>query len=175
MTVVTELQHYYKYPTTTTIFEQGHTEMEFPAITVCNLNPLNKNVMKNDPRIDNYFLSLGPLDAYANSTNWSDPFYEQEGFYQNRTIDDILNENKDVLGYFLYLAYFDMNVIDISEHFTATISRHGPCVTSIPGTTLKTKNNGGRFNLVLWFNVDRANDYYGRHFGEGLLVNYRIE
>jgi hypothetical protein len=36
----------------------------------------------------NYFLSLGPLDMYANSTNWSDPFYEQEGFDQNRTIDD---------------------------------------------------------------------------------------
>jgi len=129
------------------MFEQGHTEMEFPAITVCNLNPLNKSVIKNDPRIDNHFLSLGPLDMYANSTNWSDPFYEQEGFYQNRTMDDILKENKDVLGYFLYSAYFDMNVINISEHFTATISPLGPCATSKPGTILKTKNNGGRFNM----------------------------
>ena len=145
MTVVTELQNYLKYPTATTMFEQGHTEMEFPTITVCNLNPLNKSVMKNDHRIDNYFLSLGPLDMYANSTNWSDPYYEQEGFYQNRTMDDILKDNKDVLGYFLYLAYFDMNVINISEHFTATISPHGPCVTSKPGT-IRTMEDGS-----IWF------------------------
>jgi hypothetical protein len=144
------------------MFEQGHTEMEFPAITVCILNPLNKSVMKNDLRIDNYFLSLGPLYMYANSTNWSDPFYEQEGFYQNRTIDDILKEIKNGVGSFLYLAYLDMNVINIREHFTSIISPDGPCVASKPGTIVKTKNNGGRFNLVLWFNVDRANDYYGR-------------
>ena len=157
------------------MFEQRHTDMEFPAITVCILNPLSKSVMKNDPRIDNYFLSLGPLYMYANSTNWSDPFYEQEGFYQNRTIDDILKEIKNGVGSFLYLAYLDMNVINIREHFTSIISPHGPCVASKLGTIVKTKNNGGRFNLVLWFNVDRVNDYYGRYFGEGLLVNYRLE
>jgi hypothetical protein len=32
-------------------------------------------------------------------------------------MDDILKDNKDVLGYFLYLAYFDMNVINISEQY----------------------------------------------------------
>ena len=104
------------------MFEQGHTEMEFPAITVCNLNPLNKSVMKNDPKIDNYFLSLGPLAMYANSINWSDPFYEQEWFYQNRTIDDILKYNKNGVGSFLYLAYFDLNAINIREHFTSIIN-----------------------------------------------------
>jgi hypothetical protein len=60
-------------------------------------------------------------------------------------MDDILKDNKDVLGYFLYLAYFDMNVINISEHFTATISPHGPCVTSKPGT-IRTMEDGS-----IWF------------------------
>ncbi|VDI32350.1 Hypothetical predicted protein [Mytilus galloprovincialis] len=80
--MIQELGNYYNYPTYTTLEVERHSEIEFPAVTICNLNSLSKSLVLNDSRVDNYYLSIGPREIFDmhNRFNWSDPFYEQNGF-----------------------------------------------------------------------------------------------
>ncbi|CAC5361584.1 ASIC5 [Mytilus coruscus] len=167
-----ELQHYYNYPTYTTVEVETHSQIEFPAVTFCNLNSLNKSNIVNDSRIDNYYLSIGPrmLIGFNKSINWSDPFYTEQGFFKKRTEPDILAENKLLYYGLLNIFLFDQKTINsgYEEYFTIKLALNGPCLTSNLTTIFKSSYTGSEYNLVLWLNVDRKNSYFGQWMGEGI-------
>ncbi|CAG2255102.1 unnamed protein product [Mytilus edulis] len=171
VTVVAELKHYYTYPSTMTQYTQPQNEIEFPTVTICDLNSLNKSAIKNDSRIDSYYFNISPLGIYSNvKTNWSDPFFEQEGFYRNQTFDDVMTDHKHILdpGGILSKASFHFNYLDVRKYFKVKLTRSGPCLTSNPDMKIKTNNVGSVFHLTLMLDLDSANNYYGITYGEGL-------
>ncbi|VDI31228.1 Hypothetical predicted protein [Mytilus galloprovincialis] len=171
VTVVEEINNYYRYPTTMTQYTKPENEIEFPSVTVCNLNSLNKSAIKNDPRIDNYYFSISPFRGLLNiTTNWSDPIYEQEGFYLNRTLEDVMTDEKHIIdpGGFLVYAIFHLSYLDVRKYFKVKLTYMGPCLTSNPDMKIKTNHAGSDFHLTLMLDLDNANNYYGRSFGEGL-------
>ncbi|CAC5373003.1 unnamed protein product [Mytilus coruscus] len=171
VTVVEEIKHYYRYPTTMTQYTKPQNEIEFPSVTVCNLNSLNKSAIKNDSRIDNYYFSISPFSVYSNvTTNWSDPIFEQEGFYLNRTLEDIMTDQKHILdpGGFLVFASFHLSYLDVKKYFKVKLNPSGACFTSNPDMKIKTNHIGSVFHLTLMLDLDITNDYYGRSYGEGL-------
>lgn len=172
-----ELQHYYNYPTFTTVEVETHSEIEFPAVTFCNLNSLRKpNV--NDSRIDDYYLRIGPRITrnFREPLNWTDPFYKAHRFFEQRTDSDIRNENKELYHGLLNMFYFDKNTTFMyniggyKDHFTIKFTLNGACLTSNSTTILKSSYTGSEYNLVLWLNVDSKNNYFGEWLGEGIQV-----
>ncbi|CAC5373002.1 unnamed protein product [Mytilus coruscus] len=172
VTVVQEIKHYYSYPTTMTQFNKPQNEIEFPTVTVCNLNSINKSAIKNDSRIDNYYFSVSPLSLHFPNmpTNWSDPIFEQEGFYLNRTLEDVMTDHKKVLdpGGLLVSAMFDFTSLDVKEYFQVKLYPNKACFTSNPQMKIKTRHEGSAFHMSLMLDLDTANNYYGTSFGEGL-------
>lgn len=173
-----ELQHYYNYPTFTIVEVETHLKIEFPAVTFCNINSLRKpNV--NDSRIDDYYLSIGPRITrnFREPLDWTDPFYKDNGFFEQRTDSDIINENKQLYHGLLNIFYFDdKNTAYVfkesryTDHFTIKFTLNGACLTSNSTTILKSSYTGSEYNLVLWLNVDRKNNYFGKWLGEGIQV-----
>ncbi|XP_071134249.1 acid-sensing ion channel 5-like [Mytilus edulis] len=171
VTVVEEINNYYRYPTTMTQYTKPENEIEFPSVTICNLNSLNKSAIKNDSRIDNYYSNVSPFRGFSNiTTNWSDPIYDQEGFYLNRTLEDVMTDEKNILdpGGFLVYATFHLSYLDVRKYFKVKLSHMGPCLTSNPDMKIKTNHVGSVFHLTLMLDLDSANNYYGSSYGEGL-------
>ncbi|CAC5373006.1 unnamed protein product [Mytilus coruscus] len=171
VTVVAEIKHYYRYPTTMTQYTEPQNEIEFPSVTVCDLNSLNKSAIKNDSRIDNYYFNISPFGIYSNvTTNWSDPIFEQEGFYLNRTLEDVMTDQKHILdpGGILLSASFHLSSLDIKKYFKVKLTPGGACFTSNPDMKIKTNYVGSLLHLTLTIDLDSANNYYGRSYGEGL-------
>ncbi|CAC5373004.1 unnamed protein product [Mytilus coruscus] len=171
VTVVEEIKNYYRYPTTMTQYTKPQNEIEFPSVTVCNLNSLNKSAIKNYLEIDNYYSSISPFATYSNvATNWSDPIFEQEGFYLDRTLEDVMTDQKYILdpdGLLVY-ASFHLSSLDIKKYFKVKLTPNGACFTSNPDMKIKTNHVGSVFHLTLLLDLDSANNYYGSSYGEGL-------
>ena len=177
LTIVKELQSYYSYPTLTSVEVESNLEIEFPSVTFCNLNSMNRTVMTKDLRTANYYISIGPREAFVfkRDFNWTDPFYLQEGFFENRTVTDILKESKSLFTGFLNMAMFDQIPIGNGsasqmDYFSVILTQNGPCLTSNINKTLKTSHTGSGFNLLLWLNLQRYNDYFSTRLGEGIKV-----
>ncbi|XP_076109252.1 acid-sensing ion channel 1-like [Mytilus galloprovincialis] len=169
--MIQELGNYYNYPTYTTLEVERHSEIEFPAVTICNLNSLSKSLVLNDSRVDNYYLSIGPREIFDlhKRFNWSDPFYEQNGFFRNRTVKEILSKHKR-LHYGLCNSFmFDQTLYwDLEEYFSVKLTPNGPCLTSNKTKIFKTSYTGSAYNFVMWLNVDHENSYFGQWLGEGV-------
>ena len=174
--ITKELTHYYSFPTVTVIELESHSEMVFPAVTFCNLNSLSKSAFKKiDPRIDNYFLSVGPKETVplSGEINWSDPFYKQEDFFKTQNFQDVQDESKPVFNGFLNGAYFDKIVLalqDPTKYFSVKLNPKGICLTFNPNETLNTSYKGSDFNLIIWLSLDNEDSYYGKWLGEGIKV-----
>ncbi|CAC5378855.1 unnamed protein product [Mytilus coruscus] len=169
--MIQELGNYYNYPTYTTLEVERHSEIEFPAVTICNLNSLSKSLVLNDSRVENYYLSIGPREIFGlyNEFNWSDPFYEQNGFFRNRTVEDILLEHKGLhFGLFNSFMFDQTAYLDSEEYFSVELKPNGPCLTSNKTKIFKTSYTGSEYNFVMWLNVDRENSYFGQWLGEGV-------
>ncbi|XP_063404589.1 acid-sensing ion channel 4-B-like [Mytilus trossulus] len=172
VTVVQEIKLYYSYPTTMTQYTKPQNEIEFPTVTVCNLNSLNKSAISNDSRIENYYSSVSLVSVHFPSKpiNWSDPIFEQEGFYLNRTLEDVMIDQKKVLdpGGLLVSANFDFSPLDVKKYFQIKLYPNRACFTSNPNMKIKSKHEGSEFHMTLMLDLDTANNYYGTTYGEGL-------
>jgi hypothetical protein len=165
--VVALFQHYNSYPITTAMYTQSHSQLKFPAVTICNLSPLNKSAVKNDSRIDNYYLSVSIMKQFAEPINWTDPFYEEEGFFKNRSMEEALAVYKnDFTLYFI----FDTKLLDLDKFTSASITQSGPCLTFNHDGILATTYTGSKFNLMLWIDVHVKDSYFGESFGDGVKV-----
>ncbi|XP_063446909.1 acid-sensing ion channel 5-like [Mytilus trossulus] len=170
MFVTTQIIDYYNYPVNTNMYTEKHTEMQFPAITICNLNSLKRNSILNDTRIENHYLKLSLLDWYATPSNWSDPFFKEQNFFENRTLNTVLKDHKSRSQ----IWEFQGRNLDAKEYVSFLILRSGPCLTFDPNDQITTDITGSNFNLNAWIDIDAENDYFGESYGTGIKVNVKI-
>ena len=60
------VQKYMSHPVSTTI-DIGYSTLNFPTVTICNMNPLRKSMLHLDPRMETYIRTL--------STKWDEGTY----------------------------------------------------------------------------------------------------
>ncbi|CAC5399914.1 unnamed protein product [Mytilus coruscus] len=164
MFVTTQIIDYYNYPVITNMYTETHSELQFPAVTICNLNSLKKSSILNDTRMENHYLKLSLLDEYATPTNWSDPFFKEQNFFEKRTLDNVLTDHKD----YSQSWRFGERYLMPKEYESFLILRSGPCLTFNLNDKLTAQITGSNFNLNAWVNIDAANDYFGESYGSGL-------
>ena len=170
--LVAEFKHYYSYPTISSTQINRLTEVKFPAVTICNLSNLNKSAILDDVRVANFYKMVNPIIQIrqsAKTINWSDPFYEDQHFFKEMSIDDLVKESKDIYKT-IHEASFDNKILNIRESFTLKLTKDGICFTFNPVEMPTTSYIGSYFNLKMTIFVDYNNSYYGRWLGEGIKV-----
>lgn len=170
--LVAEFTHYYSYPTISSTEINRLTEVKFPAVTICNLSNLNKSAILDDARVANFYKMVNPIMQIrksATTINWSDPFYEDQHFFKEMSIDDLVRESKDIYKT-IREASFDNKVLNVRESFTLKLTTDGICFTFNPVEMPTTSYIGSYFNLYMTIFVDYNNSYYGRWLGEGIKV-----
>lgn len=169
-TVIVELKSYYSYPTISNTYIDFHDKLTFPAITVCNLSPRKKSSFNNDTKSVNFQMSTSPLYIFSKAINWSDPYYEKEGYFKTRTLDDLLEESKN-LSSFLYYVVFD-NIFPYKPTlFKPVLTEMGVCLRANMDGTLVTSKHGAMFNLHMYLNVMTYEDFYSVSMSSGVKVN----
>lgn len=131
--------------------------LEFPAITICNIGSRNKTMFSNDTRTSNYYRSLSGIADLDNKINWTDPFYVAEGYFKQRTIEDLYAESKDI-SRFIKFQQFDLKHSAFT--FTPVATDVGLCIRGNVNNTLTTSLHGGLYNLHMYLDLLLDDDYY---------------
>ena len=138
---------YFEYPTYTwTTIKHSH-ELQFPAVTMCNLSTRNKSRLPDSAR-DEFWRELTKV-------NWSEPEYQNHLYHVPRTEADIIDESMDFNQTFLY-GTFDRREINTSTEVTPIITRHGLCFmwNKDGKASMKTKVYGVLMNLRVWIKIN---------------------
>jgi hypothetical protein len=159
--VAVELMNYYSYPSTITVTVRMVDELEFPAVTICNLATRNKSQFSNDTRTSNYHLRLSAIRVGSEPINWTDPFYLTENYFQERTMDDLYNESKSVSS---FVQYHTFDLKDRAISITPIATDLGLCIRANVNNTLSTRLSGGLYNLQMYLNLFLDDDYYANSY-----------
>ncbi|XP_071164900.1 acid-sensing ion channel 1-like [Mytilus edulis] len=166
--VATELSSYYSNPTFTTLSMRHAEELQFPAITICNLSTKNRSMFGDDNRTEHYYLGITPKPTEGTPVNWSDPFYFTEGFFNERTIEDLYKESKQ-LNQFIEFHEFDLK--DNYLNYTPVATDLRLCVRFNGGSPVTTPMYGGLYNLHVYIDLLLDDDYYPENYlSSGLKV-----
>jgi len=108
------------------------------------------------------------MEEFAETINWTDPFYEVEGFFKNRSMEEVLAVYKK--DFTLDQIIFDNKGLDFDKFTSVSITQSGPCLTVNHDGILATTYTGSRFNLKVWMDVHVKDSYFGESFGDGVKV-----
>lgn len=118
-------------------------------------------------------MSYSTMNIYSTPINWSDPYYQNEGYFKERTQHDIFSESKN-LSAFVYYVMFD-NIPQGSVYrqtlFKPVITDMGICLRANTDGKLVTSKHGALFNLHLHIDVLAKEDYFSISLSSGVKVN----
>jgi hypothetical protein len=154
---------YFSYPTLTEIDYESRRVTSFPAVTICNLSPLSATKLSAEDQkfllwlLNAAFAARPEMKHLATPTNWSDPYYEQNGFFDPMT-DDTFGEYAMDLEKFIHLGMFDGQIFNVTRSFRRRSTHYGPCYTFNADGQLRTRLTGEQDNLMVAINIHQS-DY----------------
>lgn len=87
-----------QYPSMTSASVKRVSSMQLPAITFCNMSPYNRSKVAKDPIDVEYLLAIFRLSSFVGPINWSDPYFQDNGYFRPRTNSDIKYESLNPFG-----------------------------------------------------------------------------
>lgn len=159
---------YNKRPFMTSASVKSVASIQFPAVTFCNMSPYNKSKVAPDPRDSTYHMAISPLSSIVGPVNWSDPYYQDNGYFRSRTNSDIKYETLDKSRMILMVMFDQKDVIgDLEEKVT----RYGMCYTWNADGSATTTSTGNAMNFVALLNMNSDQNYQSIDSSKGLKVN----
>jgi hypothetical protein len=152
ITVQREITHYYSNPTRTVTKMDVKSELQFPAVTICNLSPYNKSRIPMDPRRDKYVQDM----ANHVPVNWSDPVLRDLGFFEPITPEMMMNATMR-RSLSIRWGSFDTVGYNVSDIFEYTRAYRGLCYTFNSDGHVHTRFSGSTYNLFISMWIDQDN------------------
>ncbi|KAK3102529.1 hypothetical protein FSP39_011992, partial [Pinctada imbricata] len=169
-TVVNELRQYYSYPIRTQVNVEYHTEMTFPALTICNLCWRNKSKLGDSLNQDAFYGSISEFSHVFGHPNWSDPWYGENGFYNETTEDFFFDQAMDLSKFLLQCWFDNTNQLVCEQDFVPIFTPSGLCYTFNGDGRRKTTFSGSRYNLHLYVDVNSDSYTWGSAVGTGIQI-----
>ncbi|KAK3099510.1 hypothetical protein FSP39_005539 [Pinctada imbricata] len=159
-------REYYTYPIVTYTSSQTLETLPFPAVTICNSNRKNYSKMHKDDRLNNFWMSVGRVPFLAKDINWSDPFYEERGFFEPQSVENITEETMDLKNFIILSSFDDKYRLK----FDPLITEEGFCYTFNNDGETTTSNFGALNNLLLMIDINQ--EHYGP--GQDLTAGIKV-
>jgi hypothetical protein len=141
--------------------------MKFPAVTFCNLSPYNKSKIISDPRDEEYYMATSKMSIFVRGINWTDPFYHDNGYFTQRTRDDVVSES---LSRQAVIRSVTFDAVDVSQDIEETVTRYGMCYTWNGNGSATTVFTGNNFNFYALLSVNNDQSYQSMDCSKGFKV-----
>lgn len=158
---------YNEHPFMTSSSVKRVSSIQFPAITFCNLSPLNRSKVAADPRDEEYHMAVSRLNFFGNNINWSDPYYREHDYFRPRTYDDMINESMNRTSV-LKMVFFDQE--DVINDVEDTITQYGMCFTWNANGLASTTYTGNSMNFVALLSINTNQSYQSMDNSHGFKV-----
>ncbi|KAJ8300090.1 hypothetical protein KUTeg_021609, partial [Tegillarca granosa] len=173
ITIHSEIINYLNHPTTTSIDIDVVETLNFPAVTICNLSPSNRSKMKLDnEKALNYYTAMFNIHYRSEGVNWSDPYYEENGYFEPESVEYMMNNISMELDEFIQFCMFNNLFQRCSDIFKPRFTSFGSCYVFNHDGQMKTGMKGERYNLILEIIIDQKNYFYGLSHGSGIKHKY---
>ena len=171
--MISRFHFYFSYPTTTTVHLLEEYTPDFPAVTVCNLNNVNRTLLEQqDPLLIRVAQTLLPLKFEpANPINISDPMIAQQ--ISNIYYSEIYKRVKLNMDGVLNECYFNQELYPCEDIMTPVYTDRGECYTfhsAAANRTFKTYSTGVSNGLELKINLHQES-YYSGTAAAGVMVS----
>ena len=179
VSVIDLYTEYNKYPFLTRINVGLADSLPFPAVTLCNLNPMDRTKIRDFDKVISYFLAFTNLHFPPNQPlNWSNPDLKPFTYPMNKSWIRATSPNFSSL---LFMCAWKGRRLqppctrNFSEHFTDM----GICYTFNDANhtrqygPLYTSHTGSMTGLVLYFYINESTYIYNQDMATGVKVSVR--
>lgn len=159
-------------PTTTTITLDRRQEIIFPAVTICNLNMLQRDFLES---LGLYEIVQQVLIEAEDSFDTCNHDLSNIWNLPNITYDELFDNGKHRLEDFIVsAAYLGKNISVDSSNFVPTLTRLGICYTFNSGfngrPVRRTSGTGARLGLRLLIDVNQSQYAATPNFDAGVKI-----
>ena len=159
---------YFSYKTTTRVRLIEESLIEFPAVTICNLNILEKSKIEQEGQfIVELMQTMYPLPDVDLPLNLSDPDVLERT--KGVDISAIFNRAKVEVPEMLERCSFNNQRLNCNDYLTPVLTHMGHCYTFNAGRNLSTFRPGVNNGLLFNINV-KENEYFTGTYSTGIKV-----
>ncbi|XP_021361255.1 acid-sensing ion channel 2-like [Mizuhopecten yessoensis] len=144
---------YYTYTNVTMITAK---ELEFPAVTICNLNPYNKSIAIEENAFTEYLIRTNTLSFMETTLNYTD---SRTGGLNNGFSHNFVGRTNNELKNFFVTCVQKWQLIYCDDFFTPRMTELGVCFTfnGPDRKSVMTSSTGNTSSLTMYIKVERDN------------------
>lgn len=176
-----QFSRYFSFPTFTKINAVLNNKLDFPAVTICNLNMFNKDITRcMGPDFDNEIFAM-----YEQMSDVSIleqmimrmPVSGMPDDIPGEILEQCSKDNTQTLWDFLGHCMWEGSWQDCSEIFQETLTEYGVCFTFNKNITLRkhTGSTGSTSGLHVLINIEQDNYFFSKTLEAGVKVMYVTE
>ena len=166
--ITQQLITYFSYKTTTRVRLIEESLIEFPAVTICNLNFIEKSKVEQEGQfVVELLQSMYPLPELPGPLNLSDPaiLERTKGIDIGAIFDRVKVEIPELLG----RCTFNNQNLNCKNYLTPVLTHMGHCYTFNAGRNLSTFRAGVNNGLLLNIDVNHR-EYFTGTYAVGIKV-----
>ncbi|XP_052719382.1 acid-sensing ion channel 4-like [Crassostrea angulata] len=129
------------------------------------MSPYNRSKVAKDPRDVEYVLAISRLSSFVGPINWSDPYFQDNGYFRPRTNSDIKYESLNPFGVIREVLF---DKVDVTGDVEEKVTRYGMCYTWNADGSVTTTSTGNSMNFVAFLNVNNDQNYQSIDCSKGL-------
>lgn len=169
---------YAKNPTLTKTNAVFNKELEFPAVTICNLNMFNKHIVnctghQNSDDMFDLFKQMSDVAVLARVESQPQTGVPLSGEVLRQCAIDYSNQLKE----FLTVCIWEGMVKNCSDVFQGTITDYGMCYTFNKENTLRaiTGSTGADSGIRILVNIKQDDYFFSRTTQAGIKVGMFLQ
>ncbi|XP_060078590.1 acid-sensing ion channel 1C-like [Ylistrum balloti] len=129
-------------------------ELEFPAVTICNLSPYNKSIAIEENVLTEYLLRTNTLSFMETTLNYTD---SRSAGHKNRFSTNFVGRTNNELKNFFVTCVQKWQLIYCDDFFTPRMTELGMCFTfnGPDRNSVMTSSTGNTSSLTMYIKVER--------------------
>ncbi|XP_033757227.1 acid-sensing ion channel 2-like [Pecten maximus] len=129
-------------------------ELEFPAVTICNLSPYNKSIAVEENAFTEYLLRTNTLSFMETTLNYTD---SRTAGYKNGFSHNFVGRTNNELKNFFVTCVQKWQLIYCDDFFTPRMTELGVCFTfnGPDRKSVMTSSTGNTSSLTMYIKVER--------------------
>nr|XP_022345955.1 acid-sensing ion channel 2-like isoform X2 [Crassostrea virginica] len=164
-------EQYFSYPTLTMLNIKMSNEIQFPAVTLCNISPYKMSKLNPDAAMMDYLKRESNIGSFMPPMNFSDPKYLP--LYKDGEEGWLTNSSYSISDLFITCKWKTTLYFDCSKLLSPYKTEWGICFsfngldTPTPHVTHYT---GSILGLTLYVHVNQTDYVYARNMGAGVKI-----